>query len=56
MTLTIHPLTGIPEVEHGDDLAALLLEAIHDAGLALEAGDVLVVTHKVVSKAEGAVV
>jgi coenzyme F420-0:L-glutamate ligase/coenzyme F420-1:gamma-L-glutamate ligase len=56
MTLTIHPLTGIPEVGHGDDLAALLLEAIRGAGLALEVGDVLVVTHKVVSKAEGAVV
>jgi len=56
MTLTIHPLPGIPEVAAGDDLPALLLAAISRAGLTLEAGDVLVVTHKVVSKAEGAVV
>ncbi|HLE38165.1 MAG TPA: coenzyme F420-0:L-glutamate ligase [Acidimicrobiia bacterium] len=56
MTLTIHPLPGIPEVAAGDDLPALLLAAMSRAGLTLEAGDVLVVTHKVVSKAEGAVV
>ncbi len=55
MTLSIHPLKGIPEVEAGADLAALLLEAADRAGLALEDGDVLVVTHKIVSKAEGAV-
>lgn len=56
MTLTIHPLTGIPEVQAGDDLPRLLLDAVAAAGLELEADDVLVVTHKVVSKAEGAVV
>jgi coenzyme F420-0:L-glutamate ligase / coenzyme F420-1:gamma-L-glutamate ligase len=56
VTLTIHPLVGIPEVTRGDDLARLLLAGLEAAGLALEAGDVLVVTHKVVSKAEGAVV
>jgi len=41
-------LPGLPEVRPGDDLAALL------AGEAYEPGDVLVVAHKVVSKAEGA--
>jgi coenzyme F420-0:L-glutamate ligase/coenzyme F420-1:gamma-L-glutamate ligase len=41
-------LDGVPEVRPGDDLAALL----HDGGY--ESGDVLVVAHKVVSKAEGA--
>jgi coenzyme F420-0:L-glutamate ligase / coenzyme F420-1:gamma-L-glutamate ligase len=56
VTLTVHPLPGIPEVTKGDDLPGLLLAAVGAAGLALEAGDVLVVTHKVVSKAEGAVV
>lgn len=55
MTLSIHPLGGMPEVEPGDDLPRLLLEAVGAAGLRLETGDVLVVTHKVVSKAEGAV-
>ena len=42
-------LPGIPEVREGDDLAALLLAG---AGM-LADGDVLVVAHKVVSKAEG---
>jgi coenzyme F420-0:L-glutamate ligase / coenzyme F420-1:gamma-L-glutamate ligase len=46
-------LSGVPEVRPGDDLAALLRAA---AGDALRPGDVLVVAHKVVSKAEGAVV
>lgn len=55
MTLTITPLSGIPEIAAGDDLAALLLDAIRDAGMALEDGDVVVVTHKVVSKAEESV-
>jgi coenzyme F420-0:L-glutamate ligase/coenzyme F420-1:gamma-L-glutamate ligase len=55
VTLTITPLQGIPEVRKGDDLPALLLEAIARAGLEPAAGDILVVTHKVVSKAEGAV-
>jgi coenzyme F420-0:L-glutamate ligase / coenzyme F420-1:gamma-L-glutamate ligase len=47
------PLPALPEVRPGDDLAALLAAA---AGDALQARDVLVVAHKVVSKAEGAVV
>ena len=56
MSLIIHPLPGIPEVRRGDDLAALLLAALARARLVVTAGDVLVVTHKIVSKAEGAVV
>jgi coenzyme F420-0:L-glutamate ligase/coenzyme F420-1:gamma-L-glutamate ligase len=44
------PVPGLPEVQEGDDLEALI------AGSAeLEDGDVLVVAHKVVSKAEGRV-
>jgi coenzyme F420-0:L-glutamate ligase/coenzyme F420-1:gamma-L-glutamate ligase len=46
------PLPGIPAVEHGDDLAALLAEAAARAGLALANGH-LVVCQKIVSKAEG---
>ena len=56
MTLSIYPLPGIPEVATGDDLPALLLAALGRAGLTPQPGDVLVVTHKIVSKAEGAVV
>ena len=49
-------LDGIPEVRPGDDLAALIGDAIERSGVGLLAGDVLVVTHKVVSKAEGRLV
>jgi coenzyme F420-0:L-glutamate ligase/coenzyme F420-1:gamma-L-glutamate ligase len=48
-TVRAWALEGLPEVVPGDDLAALL----RDGGY--EPGDVLVVAHKVVSKAEGAV-
>ena len=49
-------IEGVPEVRRGDDLAALILGAAHRQGLALEDGDVLVVTQKIVSKAEGRIV
>jgi coenzyme F420-0:L-glutamate ligase/coenzyme F420-1:gamma-L-glutamate ligase len=52
--LEVFALPGLPEVHPGDDLGALLAAAAADAGL--RAGDVLVVAHKVVSKAEGAIV
>lgn len=48
-------LHGIPEIAPGDDLAAELSAAAQRAG-GIEPGDVLVVAHKVVSKAEGSVV
>lgn len=51
------PVKGVPEVRPGDDLAALLLEALRGAeSPGLRDGDVMVVTSKVVSKAEGRVV
>jgi len=53
--LEILPLEGIPELEEGDDLAGLLLEAAGWVG-GLQANDVLVVAHKAVSKVEGRVV
>ena len=49
MTISAAALRPLPEVRPGDDLAALLL----DAADGLRDGDVLVVAHKVVSKAEG---
>jgi coenzyme F420-0:L-glutamate ligase/coenzyme F420-1:gamma-L-glutamate ligase len=54
--ISLIPLDGIPEVVPGDDLAALIAAALAEGGIGLEAGDVLVVTQKVVSKAEGRVV
>lgn len=52
MTVTIMPITGLPEINSGDDLAAMLAAALQ--GIPPMTGDILVVTHKVVSKAEGA--
>jgi len=50
MRLEILAIEGLPEVRRGDDLAGLLAAAHPD----LRDGDVVVVTQKVVSKAEGA--
>ena len=47
---------GMPEVQPGNNLAGLIIDAAAGHGTPLEAGDVLVVTQKVVSKAEGRVV
>lgn len=44
---------GIPQIEPGDDLAAIIVDAVRAAGLALENRDVVVIAQKVVSKAEG---
>lgn len=53
MALVIHPLLDVGRVKPGDDIAAILEPALRVIGPA--DGDVLVVTHKIVSKAEGAV-
>ena len=52
----IYGLEGIPEVKPGDDLATLIIEAADREGIGLMDGDVVVVSQKVVSKAEGRVV
>ena len=54
MTISITPLKDLPEVRPGDDLAGLLIEPLRS----VEAvdGDVLAVTQKIVSKAEGRLV
>lgn len=51
--LTITALPGIPDVQPGDALGPMLLEAVQRAGLTLQEGDVLVIAQKIVSKAEG---
>ena len=50
------PIVGIPEVRPGDSLPDLILAAVKAMQLALVPGDILVVTHKIVSKAEGQLV
>ena len=54
--ITILPIQGIPEVNQGDNLGELLLSALEMEDLTLESGDIIVVTQKIVSKAEGRVV
>jgi coenzyme F420-0:L-glutamate ligase/coenzyme F420-1:gamma-L-glutamate ligase len=52
--LSVFPIFGVPEVRPGDDLAAQIADAAASGdGTALLDGDVVVVTQKVVSKAEG---
>ncbi len=45
-------ITGLPMVQPGDDLAALIADTLAANGLSLQAGDVLVVAQKIVSKSE----
>jgi len=51
--VTLLALRGIPLVQPGDDLAALLIAAIGTSNVTLRDHDVLVVAQKIVSKAEG---
>lgn len=56
MALTIFGVPGLPEIASGSNLASLVVDAASAAGTPLESGDVVVVTSKIVSKAEGRVV
>lgn len=56
MRIEAHTLPGIPLVQEGDDLAALIETALEDARLELRDFDVLVLAQKIVSKAEGRLV
>jgi coenzyme F420-0:L-glutamate ligase/coenzyme F420-1:gamma-L-glutamate ligase len=49
-------IEGLPEIHRGDDLAGLLAQAARAQGTPLEAGDLLVVSQKIVSKTEGRIV
>ena len=48
-------IEGLPEVRAGDDLASQIMDAAAGQGTVIEDGDVVVVTQKIVSKAEGRV-
>ena len=50
--ITVRGVSGLPEVAAGADLGALIADAAGD----LRDGDIVVVTSKIVSKAEGQVV
>ena len=54
--LELVALDGIPEISPGDDLAAIIASAAEGSNLHLTDADVVVVTQKIVSKAEGRLV
>ena len=55
-SIEIFGIPGLPEIVPGTDLAAVIFDAAAAAGRPLASGDILVVTSKIVSKAEGRVV
>jgi coenzyme F420-0:L-glutamate ligase / coenzyme F420-1:gamma-L-glutamate ligase len=54
--LRLIPIRGLPEVQPGCDLAAEVMSALRGMDTGLHAHDVVVITHKIVAKAEGALV
>lgn len=56
VSVELIPVPGLPEVEPGTDLAAAILSALATQGCSLRDGDIVVVTQKIVSKAEGCIV
>ncbi len=54
--LQVLPVTGLPDVRPGDDLAVMIADAADRAAGGIADGDVLVVTSKIVSKSEGRLV
>ncbi len=51
--MQLYPLTTLPMIKVGDDLAAVIARALAETDLVLAAGDLLVVAQKIVSKSEG---
>lgn len=56
VSYTVTALAGVPIIQPGDDLPTVILAALQHTGLTLQAGDVLVIASKIVSKAEGRIV
>jgi coenzyme F420-0:L-glutamate ligase/coenzyme F420-1:gamma-L-glutamate ligase len=54
--LDVFAIDGLPEIASGDDLATMIADTAEAQGSPLQNGDVLVVTQKIVSKAEGQIV
>ncbi len=54
--IAVLPIVGMPETRDGDDIGRLIVEAANRQNAPLLDGDILVVTQKIISKAEGRVV
>jgi len=55
-SIELIPVAGLPEIQPGDDLAALVHQTCRSNRKPLRSGDILVLAQKIVSKAEGALV
>lgn len=55
-SISIEAVPGIPEIDSGDDLAAIILASLDRANMTLGDGDIVIIAQKVVSKAEGRLV
>lgn len=53
MSLVIQPVKTIPLIQQGDDLAEILLSALDASDIKIQDNDILVITQKIISKAEG---
>jgi coenzyme F420-0:L-glutamate ligase/coenzyme F420-1:gamma-L-glutamate ligase len=53
MSLSLTSLTGIPIIRHGDNLADIVVDALHANKIDLQDNDIFVLAQKIVSKAEG---
>jgi len=53
MSLVLTPITKIPLIKSGDDLCEIILASMDKEGISLQDNDILVITQKIVSKAEG---
>ena len=54
--ISVMGVPGMPEIKAGDDIAGLIVEAAAAHGISIDGQDILVVTQKIVSKAEGRIV
>lgn len=54
--LVLTPLLDIPLIRQGDNLADILVQALHASAIQLQDGDILVIAQKIISKAEGRMV
>ena len=54
--ITIYPIKGVPLIKSGDKIEEIVLKSIKENGIELKDNDIIAVTEKIVSKAEGRLV
>lgn len=54
--IKIIPVKGLPIIKEGDDLGELICRAADGGGTPIREGDIIVITHKVISRAEGNII